>query len=176
MFNSLIVSRNLQPQQWLKGWPETSPAPRVPGSFSSAILGSFHTATQLASGGFRAPAGLLAHGQGPLVPSRLAQHLLCHEGCFSLMVSVFMAVVFIPAGVAGLIGLAEGTTQVRSSHLFFSFPGPPNFLLSKQNLHSPQSFIIHAEQLLHGILWFSFGVSRVLKLRRFSLFLTILFG
>merc|ERR1719499_1041466 len=46
---------------------------------------------------------------------------------------------------------ADGMTQVLSSHLFFNFPGPPNFLLSKQNLHSPQSFILHAEQLLHGI-------------------------
>ena len=56
---------------------------------------------------------------------------------------------------------AEGVTHVRNSHLFFNFPGPPNFLLSKQNLQTPQSFIIHAEQLLHGILWVYFGIYKV---------------
>ena len=34
-------------------------------------------------------------------------------------------------------------------HLFFFFPGPPNFGTSKQNLQDPQSFVRHPEHSQH---------------------------
>merc|ERR1719362_861544 len=84
--------------------------------------------------------------------------------CGSFRVNV--VTMFVPGLVFPFISpgfLLLGIRQVRSSHLFFSFPGPPNFLLSRQNLHSPQSFIIQAEQLLHGILWVYFGIYTVVN-------------
>ena len=32
-------------------------------------------------------------------------------------------------------------------HLFFFFPGPPNFGMSKQNLQDPQSLVRHPEHI-----------------------------
>ena len=55
------------------------------------------------------------------------------------------------------MGLGEGAPillgviHTRSSQRFFNLPGPPNFLLSRQNLQPPQSFMRQAWQLLHGI-------------------------
>ena len=52
-------------------------------------------------------------------------------------------------GVPGFLGAASW--QIRISQRFFSLPGPPNFLLSRQKTHFSQSSIRHSLQLPQGI-------------------------
>lgn len=51
--------------------------------------------------------------------------------------------------------IARGTNSTltarhwRRTHVCFSLPGPPNFFISRQKLHSPHSGRRHASQRLH---------------------------